>query len=191
MKKEIGNLNCKGKKIIGVILIIIGLLIIVSIFLFKIPNRTGIIDKEITETQTSGELKSGEIVEKIPNERENLKMYNLDFKISSGEDTKEKDELNINGLKAINFKIGLLENSTLITGELENTTNEPIQNIKLLFIMYDSNGNVVHQSNLVLPETIEPKEVRGIETSIGFKYEGISNMDVKIVDTEERKMIYF
>lgn len=184
MKRETCNLNCKGKKIIGIILIVIGLLIIASIFLFKIPNRMGTVDKEITETQTNGELKSGEVVEKIPDERENLKMDNLDFKISSGEDIKTKDELNINGLKAINFKIGLLENSTLITGELENTTNKPIQNIKLLFIMYDSNGNVVHQSNIILPETIEPKEVRSVETSIGVKYENISSIDAKIVDSE-------
>lgn len=170
MSKETKILNSKGKVVLIVCISILALILVGVLFYnFKLNNDT---NKQQGKDDTIVNN-----ADNNPNEKE------LGFKIYSG-DKQSKEELNLNGLKVNKFKLIKQEGSILIKGEIENPTDSEFENKELLFELYNSNGNKVVDYQMIISEKIEPKEIRKIETVIGLESDDITDINVKIIDSE-------
>lgn len=131
-------------------------------------------------TQDDENFLSGELKENVSQFGEPEK---LGFKGDS-ESEEVKDELNIEELKLLNFQVAKADQSILITGEIENTSNKTINNVELKFILYKTSDEGMYEYTMEIPETIGAKEKRKVETCIGYKYEDIASLDVELEKIE-------
>lgn len=135
---------------------------------------------KLQRTQDDENFLSGEIKENVSQFGEPEK---LGFKGDSGNE-EVKDELNIEELKLLNFQVAKADQSILITGEIENTSNKTINNVELKFILYKTSDEGMYEYTMKIPEVIGAKEKRKVETCIGYKYEDIASLDVELEKIE-------
>ena len=179
MKKEIDL-----KKAILLVILSIAILICIGVLVKNyIPKET------IKVNETLDSNKSINVAENQLNIHEEFKNpEKLMFITKSGESEKEQtEEIKLEKLKLSNFVISNSNESVLITGEIENITDEPIENIELIYTLYMKDDTEPYTYTMKISEKIEAKEKRNVETCIGYKYEDIAGLDVKMEKIEEKE----
>ncbi len=179
MKKEF-NTRRKVFLISLIVILIIGVLLIICGVVKNYSKPQG---TQNDVNFPSGEAKKDDMLQFGESEK-------LGFKVNSENEENNneiKDELNIEELKLSNFQVSKADESILISGKIENTSSKAINNIELRFILYKNSSEGMYEYTMKIPETLEANEKRDVETCIGYRYEDIASLDVKLEKLEFAK----